>query len=612
MVSIHHDRGVQLDKYRQDHLLTDVVLKSSSIHLPCHKLVLSIHSPYFRTLFQSQGFMESNQDTIELTHIKPYLLETMVTYIYTGRLEVEKESSVELRLVAVELLEVATILQIEDQQLVDEVERVLIEGARQADTFRELFHIWNTAVIYELSQVVEVILTVVEVKLVQFMNSESDLSLLCELGWEEMKLVLDRNGLCVPSEGVLLELAITWARNKVEDEEDYRMWLELLQSVRLTLLEKKFVKQQLAKNFPLYSDIKPRAPLVKYPRTCYNCVYLVQFKLSKLQIRNIEDFIDKGEKSLFLGININAQKTKRLNNLSNMSSMVGTAAGNYSRPITTGSLMFQYKHLVVVVGGQADSDPGKVRTDILIFSTKKDCWLTSLKHYIRPRPSSSLHDIIMVGSSLFLIWVPTTQGIYTPVNQSVMRVLLKTSDRSAVVETLDLKAACEQGKVERVVVGEVPEDLWGRQFGCVKVDSSIYCVSEGSTWMMSSLDFSWTKLPPPIGTVGKTRPVMAYSKPLIYMVGGRQEDSTNTVQVLDTVTNTWRRLPNLNTRLSPLDMFCHCGEMFLVGWQPARNNFICCLDKETGEGRVVMEGMEGVWSRGLVAKGDPYVKMVDR
>jgi hypothetical protein len=90
---------------------------------------------------------------------------------------------------------------------------------------------------------------------------------------------------------------------------------------------------------------------VTYPRTCYNCVYLVQYKLARSQIRNIEGFFDKGEKSLFLGFNLTGKKVKKLNSLSSMSSMVEIAAGNYSRPITTGSIMFQYKHLVVVVGG---------------------------------------------------------------------------------------------------------------------------------------------------------------------------------------------------------------------------------------------------------------------
>ena len=87
----------------------------------------------------------------------------------------------------------------------------------------------------------EVVLTVVEAKLEQFMTSPSDLSWLGMLGWEEMKQVLDREGLCVQSEASLLELVINWAKDKVEVQEEYIEWLQLLQSVRFTLLDKNFV-----------------------------------------------------------------------------------------------------------------------------------------------------------------------------------------------------------------------------------------------------------------------------------------------------------------------------------------------------------------------------------
>ena len=157
--------------------------------------------------------------------------------------------------------------------------------------------------------------------------------------------------------------------------------------------------------------------------------------------------------------------------------MVGTAAGNHSS---------QYKHLVVVVGGQVDPDPGKIRTDILLYSTKTDSWMISLKHYIRSRPR--LQDIFMVEATIVLVWVPTRQPTSTPVNQNVMRVFMETSDTSAVVERLDLKIACEEGKLEREVVGEVPEDLRDRQFSCVKVLTIIYGVTEGSSCLFSTLD----------------------------------------------------------------------------------------------------------------------------
>ena len=94
------------------------------------------------------------------------------------------------------------------------------------------------------------------------------------------------------------------------------------------------------------------------------CTYLVEYKLAKGQLREIEDFIDRGQKSLFLGA-INTRdhqhhkhnnwqwttitiiitpgvvlcegRIKRLPSLSSMASMATTASANYGRPVTKGS-----------------------------------------------------------------------------------------------------------------------------------------------------------------------------------------------------------------------------------------------------------------------------------
>ena len=60
------------------------------------------------------------------------MLVAVVSFIYMGKLVVVKEC-------AVELLKVGSILQLEDHQLVEEVKLFLVEEAKQADTFQELF-----------------------------------------------------------------------------------------------------------------------------------------------------------------------------------------------------------------------------------------------------------------------------------------------------------------------------------------------------------------------------------------------------------------------------------------------------------------------------------------
>jgi len=193
-----------------------------------------------------------------------------------------------------------------------------------------------------------------------------------------------------------------------------------------------------------------------------------------------------------------------------------------------------------------------------------------------------------------------------------MKALLDSNFKNAVIERLDMRIACEDGKVEKEVVSELPIDLCHCEIACVNVLGNIYFVTEGSTWMFNTAHSSWIKLPPPIGSISSNKPVLTFSNPYLYMVGGRHEDSTNSVQVMDVMSNTWKRLPNLNTRLTPIDMFCHCGEIYVVGWQPARNNFVLSLNKDSGEGTVIVEGLEGIWSSGLVGRGDQFQSLLER
>ena len=63
--------------------------------------------------------------------------------------------------------------------------------------------------------------------------------------------------------------------------------------------------------------------------------------------------------------------------------------------------------------------------------------------------------------------------------------------------------------------------------------------------------------------------------------------------------------------MTVLDLFCHNGLLFLVGWQPARSNFVMTVDRDSGETTVVLEGIQGVWSRGLVVKGPYFNELVN-
>ncbi|XP_078656154.1 kelch repeat and BTB domain-containing protein 8-like [Branchiostoma floridae x Branchiostoma belcheri] len=67
--------------------LQDVVLEVEGRRFPCHRLVLSAASPYFRAMFTSD-MAESRQNTVVLQGLDPDIFEEILSYIYSGTLHV--------------------------------------------------------------------------------------------------------------------------------------------------------------------------------------------------------------------------------------------------------------------------------------------------------------------------------------------------------------------------------------------------------------------------------------------------------------------------------------------------------------------------------------------
>ena len=105
---------------------------------------------------------------------------------------------------------------------------ILVESVR----FEQIFYIWNIAVTYELSDVLESVMAEVESRLETFINNTEDLSWLNMLGWEEIQDIITRNGICLESESLLLEFVLSWAKDKVANVEDYQTLLDLLLHLR--------------------------------------------------------------------------------------------------------------------------------------------------------------------------------------------------------------------------------------------------------------------------------------------------------------------------------------------------------------------------------------------
>ena len=81
-----------MNKHRKDCLkLCDVVLKIGDEHIPTHRAVLAACSPYFYAMFTSD-LVESRQKVVTMKDIDANIVQQLVDFAYTGKVEVNVEN----------------------------------------------------------------------------------------------------------------------------------------------------------------------------------------------------------------------------------------------------------------------------------------------------------------------------------------------------------------------------------------------------------------------------------------------------------------------------------------------------------------------------------------
>ena len=93
-----------LNNLRQEGLFCDVTLCVDGVEFPCHKIVLSSFSSYFKAMF-SGDMAESKQNKVSINGVEPEMIGLLVDYAYTSETLVTK-SNVQSLLSAANLLEV--------------------------------------------------------------------------------------------------------------------------------------------------------------------------------------------------------------------------------------------------------------------------------------------------------------------------------------------------------------------------------------------------------------------------------------------------------------------------------------------------------------------------
>ncbi|CAO2624254.1 Kelch-like protein 24 [Lemmus lemmus] len=77
--------------FRDNHILTDVIICVEGEKFPCHRAVLAAFSNYFRAMF-SNGYKESREMLVKIKGILAEAMDCFLQYVYTGKVTITTEN----------------------------------------------------------------------------------------------------------------------------------------------------------------------------------------------------------------------------------------------------------------------------------------------------------------------------------------------------------------------------------------------------------------------------------------------------------------------------------------------------------------------------------------
>ncbi|XP_029927541.1 kelch-like protein 38 [Myripristis murdjan] len=220
---------LQLNRLRQENVLTDVFLCSDNTEIPCHRNVLVSSSPYFRAMF-CNNFIERQQTKIDLKGVTSTILSSIIDYVYTGLISISME-------IVLPLMQAASMLQF--GRIFEACSHFLQEQLSPD----------NCLSMIRLSEILHCNSLRAKAKEMA-MKSFSDVSAsedLCELSLPELMGYLEDDSLCAEEEQVF-ETLVAWIHH---DPLSRRGTIgDLFKKVRLRYIHPTFLFQFIA-NDPL-------------------------------------------------------------------------------------------------------------------------------------------------------------------------------------------------------------------------------------------------------------------------------------------------------------------------------------------------------------------------
>ncbi|XP_072300514.1 kelch-like protein 41a [Eucyclogobius newberryi] len=235
-----------LKQLLNENKLIDCVLKIDDRSIPCHRLILSACSSYFRDFFFSEDEGESQEKEVVLENLNPNLMEAIVNYMYSAEIDINDDN-------------VQEILVISNRFQVPSVFTVCINYLQKQLSQRNCLAVYRLGLMINCPRLAIAARDYIADRFEQLSKEEEFL----ELAPHELFAIIGADALNVEKEEQVYEALLKWV--KKDKANRTKSLSEAFDCIRFRLLPEKFIKEKVEKDelFKANAEIQTKIKAIK-------------------------------------------------------------------------------------------------------------------------------------------------------------------------------------------------------------------------------------------------------------------------------------------------------------------------------------------------------------
>ncbi|XP_033965957.1 kelch-like protein 41a [Pseudochaenichthys georgianus] len=224
-----------LKELLNENKLIDCILKVGDRSIPCHQLILSACSPYFRELYFSEDDKETDKMEVVLENLDPDVMEAIVNYMYSADIDINDDN-------------VQGILAAANRFQIPSVFTVCVNYLQKQLSEKNCLGIYRLALMLNSSRLAMASRNHIADRF-ETLAKEADF---LELSPTELFAIIGADALNVEKEEVVFETLMRWIRKDKENR--VKSLEEAFDCVRFRLLPEKYFKEKVEKDEILKAD----------------------------------------------------------------------------------------------------------------------------------------------------------------------------------------------------------------------------------------------------------------------------------------------------------------------------------------------------------------------